>query len=137
MQYDEEKYSSSPWLLPKASENQRLNRDDGSHGAEGRPVSVTPGQTQRGGIYNTPSQPNESLKDSKKQKDPFHIHFLNMAEIVIATRQAVSLNRFSANTKQGNTGAAPDFSAAESLNMSRINFSCNYIPTVTSGTGIN
>jgi hypothetical protein len=98
---------------------------------------VTPGQTPGGGIYNTPSQPNESLKDSKIQKDPFYIYFLNMAEIVIRTRQAVSLNRFSANTKQGNTGAAPDFSTAESLNMSRINFSCNYIPTVTSGTGIN
>lgn len=78
-----------------------------------------------------------SSRIPKNKKDPFYIHFLNMAEIVIATRQAVSLNRFSANTKQGNTGAAPDFSAAESLNMSRINFSCNYIPTVTSGTGIN
>nr|DAH38210.1 MAG TPA: hypothetical protein [Caudoviricetes sp.] len=26
------------------------------------------------------------------------------------------------------SGAVPDFFAAESLNMSRINFSCNYIP---------
>lgn len=71
----------------------------GTHGAEGRPVSVIPEQAPGGGIYNTPSQPNESLKDPKIQKDPFYIHFLNMAEIVIATRQAVSLNRFSANTK--------------------------------------
>lgn len=45
-----------------------------------------------------------------------------MAGIVIATRQAVSLNCFSASRKQGNAGAAPDFSTAESLNMSRINF---------------
>lgn len=128
MQYDEEKYSNSPWLLPKASKNSVKTGSAETHGAEGRPVSVTPGQTPGGGIYNTPQPPNGSLKDSKKQKDPFYIHFLNMAEIVIRTRQAVSLNRFSANTKQGNTGAAPDFSAAESLNMSRINFSCNYIP---------
>jgi hypothetical protein len=34
----------------------------------------------------------------KNKKGPFH-----MAEIVIATRQAVSLNGFSANTKQGDT----------------------------------
>lgn len=71
----------------------------GTHGAEGRPVSVISGQTPGGGIYNTPQPPNESLKDPKIQKDPFYIHFLNMAEIVIATRQAVSLNGFSANTK--------------------------------------
>nr|DAS72193.1 MAG TPA: hypothetical protein [Caudoviricetes sp.] len=45
-----------------------------------------------------------------------------MAEIVIATRQAISLNGFLASRKQGNAGATPDFSAAESLNMSRINF---------------
>lgn len=45
-----------------------------------------------------------------------------MTGIVIATRQAISLNGFSASRKQGNAGAAPDFSAAESLNMSRINF---------------
>nr|DAZ66183.1 MAG TPA: hypothetical protein [Caudoviricetes sp.] len=45
-----------------------------------------------------------------------------MAEIVIRTRQAAGLDRFSASRKQGNAGAAPGFSAAESLNMSRINF---------------
>lgn len=122
MQYDEEKRSTSPWLLPKASEDQRQDRVGGSHGAEGRPVSVTPGQTPGGGIYNIPQPPNGFPKDPKKQKDPFYIHFLNIAEIVIRTRQAVSLNGFSANTKQGNADAAPDFSAAESLNMSRINF---------------
>lgn len=83
--FDKKRHGNSPWLLPKASEDQRLNRVGGSHGAEGRPVSVTPGQTRGGGIYNTPQSPNGLPKDSKKQKDPFYIHFLNMAEIVIST----------------------------------------------------
>ena len=39
-------------------------------------------------------EPGEPPKQIKQQKGPFH-----MAEIVVATRQAVSLNGFSANTK--------------------------------------
>nr|DAH74480.1 MAG TPA: hypothetical protein [Caudoviricetes sp.]DAL70804.1 MAG TPA: hypothetical protein [Caudoviricetes sp.]DAZ11749.1 MAG TPA: hypothetical protein [Caudoviricetes sp.] len=39
-------------------------------------------------------EPGDSPKQIKQQKGPFH-----MAEIVVATRQAVSLNGFSASTK--------------------------------------
>mgnify|MGYP007091275456 CR=1 FL=1 len=72
----------------------------------------------REGVYIKPQSAVVTTKTARKNKKAL----LNMAGIVIATRQAVSLNCFSASRKQGNAGAAPDFSAAESLNMSRINF---------------
>nr|DAZ66182.1 MAG TPA: hypothetical protein [Caudoviricetes sp.] len=54
MQYDEEKHSNFPWLLPKASEKQRLDRDNGNPWGKGLPGQRHQRQTRGGGIYNTP-----------------------------------------------------------------------------------